>query len=56
MTARPQLDDRDPLPEREWTPASHEWARRAAIDAAAAAVRAAKDARKKPAEETMCES
>jgi hypothetical protein len=34
---------------------SHEWARRAALEAAAAAVRAAKDARKKPAEkETSC--
>jgi hypothetical protein len=38
--------------ERPAQPAtSSTWARRAAIDAAAAAVRAAKDARKKPATE-----
>jgi hypothetical protein len=52
MTARPQLDDRDPTEPATWTPVSHTWARRAALDAAASAVRAAKDARKKPAEET----
>jgi hypothetical protein len=45
-------DERDPLPARDWQPVSSAWARKAAIDAAEAAVRAAKDKRKKPAEET----
>jgi hypothetical protein len=52
MTARPQLDDRDPQPPAEWEPASHEWARKQALDATKAAVTKARDARKKPAEET----
>jgi hypothetical protein len=51
MTARPHLDDRDPAEPRDWQPVSSAWARRAAKEAAAAAVRAAKDARKKPAED-----
>lgn len=48
MTRRPELDDRDPLPEPEWQPTSSEWARRAAKEAAAAAVKAAKDRRNTP--------
>jgi hypothetical protein len=38
-------DERDPLPPREWQPTSHEWARRQAREAAAAAVRAARERR-----------
>jgi hypothetical protein len=52
MTARPHLDDRDPQPERDWQPVSSDWRRRDALQKTAEAVRAAKDARKKPAEET----
>jgi hypothetical protein len=52
MTARPQLDDRDPAEPATWTPVSHTWARKQALDATKAAVTKARDARKKPAEET----
>ena len=45
MTGRPVTDERDPLPPREWQPTSHEWARRQAREAAAAAVRAAREKR-----------
>ena len=50
MTARPQLDDRDPLPPREWQPVSSAGIRRHVLAQTAAAVRAAKDAQLKPAE------
>ena len=43
MTARPQLDDRDPLPPQEWRETSHAAIRRLALQAAAEAVRKAKD-------------
>jgi hypothetical protein len=52
MTARPQLDDRDPAEPATWQPVSHTWARKQALDATKAAVTKARDARKKPAEET----
>jgi hypothetical protein len=45
MTARPQLDDRDPAEPATWTPVSHTWARKQALDAAASAVKQAKDRR-----------
>jgi hypothetical protein len=45
VTARPQLDERDPAEPRDWQPVSSEWARRAAREATEAAIRAAKDAR-----------
>jgi hypothetical protein len=45
MTARPHLDDRDPAEPRDWQPVSHEWARKQALDATAAAVKAARDRR-----------
>jgi hypothetical protein len=48
-------DERDPLPEREWTPTSHEWARKQAVEATKAAVAAAREARKKPIEENTDE-
>jgi len=51
VTARPHLDDRDPLPESEWREASSPGIRRIALDACRAAVTAARDARKKPANE-----
>ena len=51
MTARPQLDDRDPLPPEPWREMSSPGIRRLALDAAAEAVRKARDARKKPATE-----
>jgi hypothetical protein len=50
---RPRLDERDPADPEDWQPVSSAWARKAAIDAAEAAIRAAKDKRKKPAEETQ---
>ena len=43
MTARPQLDDRDPLPEPEWREMSSPGIRRLAKEAVRAAVRAAKE-------------
>jgi ribosome maturation factor RimP len=49
---RPQLDDRDPLPEQEWREMSSPGIRRLALQAAAEAVRKAREDRKKPAEET----
>ena len=45
MTARPQLDERDPLPPPDWHEASSPGIRRIAIDATRAAVTAARDAR-----------
>ena len=42
---RPSPDERDPLPPREWEPASSEWARRQAKEAVAQAIRAAKERR-----------
>lgn len=45
MTARPQLDDRDPAPDKTWTPTSSLWARRQAREATAAAVAAARTKR-----------
>ena len=43
MTARPQLDDRDPLPPEPWREMSSPGIRRLALQAAAEAVRKAKD-------------
>ena len=43
MTARPQLDDRDPLPPQPWREMSSPGIRRLALQAAAEAVRKAKD-------------
>ena len=43
MTTRPHLDDRDPLPPREWTETSSAGIRRHVLAQTAAAVRAAKD-------------
>ena len=43
MTARPQLDERDPLPPREWRETSSAGVRRHVLAQTAAAVRAAKD-------------
>lgn len=54
MTARWQgdhtrgLDERDPAPEPEWREASSPGIRRLALEATAAAVARARDARKKP--------
>lgn len=42
MTAHAELD---PLPPPEWQPASHAWARRQALEATEAAVRAARERR-----------
>lgn len=41
-------DDRDPLPAPDWHPTSSAWARRAALEATEAAVKAAKDRRNAP--------
>lgn len=48
MTRRPDLDDRDPLPEQPWEPTSSEWARRAAREALAEAIRRNRENRTAP--------
>jgi len=50
MTAR--TDERDPAEPADWIPTSRAWSRRQALEAAEAAVRAAKDKRKQPTEES----
>jgi hypothetical protein len=45
MTARPQLDDRDPAEPATWTPVSSDWRRRDALQKTAEAIRNAKDRR-----------
>jgi hypothetical protein len=45
-------DERDPLPARDWQPVSSAWARKAAIDAAEAAIAASREKRKQSKEET----
>ena len=45
MTARPQLDDRDPLPPEPWREMSSPGIRRLALQAAAEAVRKAREDR-----------
>lgn len=52
MTRRPHLDERDPLPPREWSEASSPGIRRLAIQAARVAVERARESRKKPMEES----
>lgn len=50
MTARPYLDERDPQPPRPWQETSQPGIRRMAKQQVEAAVRRAKDSRKKPLE------
>jgi len=45
VTARPQLDDRDPLPPEPWREMSSPGIRRLALQAAAEAVRKAREDR-----------
>lgn len=46
---RPVTDERDPAPQKPWEPTSSEWARRQAREAVEAAVRSAKERRKREA-------
>lgn len=45
-------DERDPLPDEPHRPVSSDWARKNALQATKEAVQRAKDARKRPIEET----
>jgi hypothetical protein len=51
MTDPRALDQRDPHPAPEWREVSSLWARRQALEATEAAVRASREKRKKPVEE-----